>query len=337
MDRPVSRISTDVDYGKDGKQVSFLAVPSSTNESAYGVVPIPITVIKGGKGPTIFFSAGVHGDEYEGQVTLMKLARRLQPGDIRGRVIIIPALNLPAALAGQRCSPIDGLNLNRIFPGERNGSITHMIAHYVSAVVLPLSDVQVDLHSGGKTLEYIPTMIMNASEDKERERRAFDALIAFGLPIGLFDWKADHGGLFEMTCEEMGVLSINTELGGAGIVSKRIVAMAERGVSNLLKHFGLMSGKVEPPEVPTRLMQVKDPRATVMAPDGGLYEPFVDLGDEIKDGHAIGQVHYQGHTEKEPWVVRARLSGLLILKRPPGRVERGDVIAQVAQDFAYPR
>ncbi|MFQ5426058.1 MAG: succinylglutamate desuccinylase/aspartoacylase family protein, partial [Gaiellales bacterium] len=77
--------------------------------------------------------------------------RELDAGAIRGRVIIMPALNLPALLAGQRLSPVDGKNMNRVFPGERNGTITSVIAHYVSTELLPRADAVVDIHSGGKS------------------------------------------------------------------------------------------------------------------------------------------------------------------------------------------
>src|SRR5579872_6878674 len=135
-----SRISTDIDFTRVGKHQSHLRVPVSTNISAYGTVPIPITVIKHGKGPTILITGGVHGDEYEGPIALVKLAQRLTPAVVQGRVVLVPALNLPAVLAGARLSPMDGLNLNRVFPGDPNGSVTSMIAHYVSTELIPMAD-----------------------------------------------------------------------------------------------------------------------------------------------------------------------------------------------------
>ena len=95
---------------------------------------------------------------------------------------------------------------------RKEGSITMQIAHYASNVILPMTDVQIDLHSGSKTLEYIPTIIMNYTTDRKREKRTREAVAAFGMPIGLYDIKNDHGGLFEMECEERGILSINAEL-----------------------------------------------------------------------------------------------------------------------------
>ena len=90
-----SRIWTRIDYEKDGKQNGWLQLPHSVTRSAYGNIAIPITVIRNGNGPTAFLMSGNHGDEYEGQIALCKLVRELAPDDIRGRIIILPAANLP--------------------------------------------------------------------------------------------------------------------------------------------------------------------------------------------------------------------------------------------------
>ena len=88
-----SRITTDVPFDTDGKHHGFLRLLHSVHRSAYGYIPIPITVIRNGEGPTVYLNAGNHGDEYEGQVTLMRLTRELQPADLKGRVIILSASN----------------------------------------------------------------------------------------------------------------------------------------------------------------------------------------------------------------------------------------------------
>ena len=116
-----TRIRCFVDFERDGRQTNWLQLPHSSNVSAYGWIGIPIAVIRNGSGPTVFLGAGNHGDEYEGQITLVRLIRELDPARIQGRLIIMPAENLPAALAGQRCSPIDDGNLNRSFPGDPDG------------------------------------------------------------------------------------------------------------------------------------------------------------------------------------------------------------------------
>ena len=332
-----SRVVAAIDFENNGKQVSYLPIPISTDDSAYGTITIPITVIKNGDGPTIYLSGGVHGDEFEGPIALMKLARTLQASDVQGRIIITPCLNLPAVMAGKRCSPMDGLNLNRVFPGDPNGSVTEVIAYYVSSVLLPLCDVQIDLHSGGNTLDFIPFVQMIRSRDKDLERRTLEACKVFGTPIGLLTTELDPGGNLETICDELGVMTIQSELGGGGSVSKTNVGYAETGALNLLKYFAVIGGDIVTPEsqgrAPMRLMQFRDTSSYVMSPDDGLFEPFFELGDSCVAGEPIGQVHYPHHIEKVPWPVHATCDGTVLSKRPPGIVRRGDNVAIIAQDL----
>ena len=171
-----TQIFTTVDYEKEGKQIGNLQVPQSFNTAGWANYFIPIAVIKNGHGPTALLSGGNHGDEYEGQVALLNLVREIQPEQVQGRLIIIPMLNRPAALAGTRLSPIDGRNMNRAFPGQRNDTLTGMIAHYVSQVLLPLADIVVDIHSGGRTLQFLPSVNMHhlANEQQMKEMMRAD-------------------------------------------------------------------------------------------------------------------------------------------------------------------
>jgi len=151
-----SPISATVDYDQDGVQHGFLKLPYSHDASAWGSISIPITVAKNGDGPTVLFTGGNHGDEYEGPIALHELAQNMEEVDISGRVIVVPGMNFPAFQAGTRTSPIDQGNMNRVFPGSASGTVTEKIADYFQRVLLPMSDYVVDLHSGGKTLDFVP-------------------------------------------------------------------------------------------------------------------------------------------------------------------------------------
>ena len=151
-----SLIWTEVDYERAGKQIGFLHLPHSVTRSAYGVIRIPIAVIRNGSGPTLLLMAGNHGDEYEGQIALTRFIGAVDPGAVQGRIIVLPAANLPAALAGTRTSPLDNGNLNRSFPGDPEGGPTAAIAHYVASVLFPLCDALQDYHAGGASLHYLP-------------------------------------------------------------------------------------------------------------------------------------------------------------------------------------
>ena len=176
---------TDIDFDKPGKQVGFVDFPHSIHDDAWGVLPIPLCVIKNGTGPTIILQGGNHGDEYEGPIILGELVRDLDPARIAGRLIILPAINRPAIEVGNRCSPLDGLNFNRTFPGNPTGSITERLSSYLHDVLFPLADVFVDLHSGGSSLNMMPSAIVEPCEDESLAQQIRKAVLAFGAAMNV--------------------------------------------------------------------------------------------------------------------------------------------------------
>lgn len=327
-------ITTEIDFEKNGKQVSYLQVPYSRNDSAWGALMIPIIVLKNGAGPTIYLNGGSHGGEYEGPVCLLKLVRELKPEQINGRVIIIPALNLPAVKVGQRMSPIDGKDMNRVFPGKSHGTVTEIVAHYVNDIILPLCDVVIDLHSGGYSLELMPFISMHYLDNEIQRAETLKALKAFQAPISLISREFTGEGLLDYAVESLGKVFLWTELGGGGRVTSTSVKIATTGVYNILKHFGVLEGKITTREdlklAPSRLMEAPDPENYHRAVVSGIYEPFHDLNQKVKKGDAIGQVHFIEQPLRDPEVVYAQRSGYIIGVRSPGDVEAGDCVAFVA-------
>ena len=329
-----TRIYTNVDYEKDGKQVGWLYLPYSVTRSAYGNIAIPVAVVKNGAGPSVLFTAGNHGDEYEGQIGLCKLVRTLEPGMIRGRVIIVTAINLPAALAGTRVSPLDNVNFNRAFPGDPNGTPTYAIAHYVDSVLFPMVSLYVDFHSGGSSLDYIPFASMRVSGDPALDAKALAALRAFGAPLGMVWGHTLDVGFAQTAALRRGLVSLGGEFGGGGSVSVAGVGIVERGIRNVLIHIGCMppdTGKAE--ATATRIIEVRNRDYFVLAPDAGLFEPVVGLGDVVQAGQLCGLVHFVDNPGREPVPASFRASGTVISKRHFGRVERGDCVAHLATEY----
>lgn len=332
-----SRITTKVDLDGLGKQFGTLNVPYSRNESAWGAVPIPIAVIANGSGPTLLFTAAAHGDEYEGPIALMDLARSINPDQVQGRILLLPALNLPAVATATRLSPIDGLNMNRIYPGRRDGTVSEMIADFVMSQLVARADVVVDLHSGGKTLNFVPSAVMHYLADAELMARTLAAVRAFGAPIGLVLRELDSQGMLDTAVEDMGRLFISTELGGGGTVTRHSAAVAKRGVRNLLAHFGVLDEAPAPPDAdgwpPTRMMHTPDADCYVIAEHAGIYEPLVDLGEPVADGQPIGQIHAYDDPHLRPRLYRAFRSGTLYCRHVPGLTQKGDCLAVIATDY----
>jgi predicted deacylase len=330
-----SMIFTDIDYERPGKQVDWLHLPHSVTRSAYGSIAIPVAVVRNGEGPTVFLMAGNHGDEYEGQIVLAKLIRALEPAQIRGRVIILPAANLPAAMAGARVSPIDQGNLNRAFPGDPHGTPTFAISHYIDTVLYPMAQFHHDLHSGGSSLRYLPFCSMRRSGDAALDARALAALQAFDAPLSMVWTHSPESRLAGAAAGRHGLVSLGGEFGGGGHVDRSSLAMLERGVRNFLQFTGVMAD-AEPLAPPrgTRLVEVNSRDHYVYATDGGLLEPLVDLGADVKAGELAGQIHFVDNPARAPVPCFFRRAGLVVCQRHFGRVERGDCVAHLATDCA---
>ena len=239
-----SLISSTIDFQKDGVQHGFLKLPHSHDDSAWGSIVIPITVAKNGEGPTILFTGANHGDEYEGPIALFDLANNINSEDIEGRVIIIPGMNYPALQAGKRTSPIDGGNMNRVFPGNPEGTFTEKIADYFNRTLLPLADFVVDFHSGGKTLDFLPFCCAHVLNDKEQQSRCIEAMKAFNAPHSVMLLEIDAVNMYDTAAENMGKVFISTELGGGGSTTAYTVEIAKKGIRNLLRHAGICKGEL---------------------------------------------------------------------------------------------
>jgi len=333
-----TRLHTDVDYERDGKQVGWIHMPHSVTRSAYGNIAIPIAVLKNGNGPTVFLMSGNHGDEYEGQIALCKLVRTLDPAAVQGRVIVMPAANLPAAMAGTRVSPIDQGNLNRAFPGDPDGRPTEQIAYYIDQVLFPMAQFHHDLHSGGSSLDYVPFVSMRRTRDAALDARTEAALRSFGAENGLV-WAYSHDvGLAAQAAVARGIVALGGEFGGGGTVSKKGVANVERGIRRLLAHAGVIEAGAEPATdpmttVPMRLWEVAGRNYYALATDAGLFEPFCELGDFVEAGTACGQIHFIDDPDRPAKTVVFKTAGMVICKRHPGRVERGDCVAHLATEI----
>lgn len=339
MDKP-SRVVPEVELepAEPGRQHGFLRLFHSVHRSAYGFVPIPITVVQGARpGPTALLTAGNHGDEWEGQIVLSELARELEPGDVSGRVIVVSALNLPASMASQRVSPLDGVNLNRAFPGDRDGTVTQEIAHFVSTVLVPRTQVVCDLHSGGSSLMYAPCALATRHEDPARLAGTVAALRAFGAPLAYMQGRAEGQGgqrTLGAQAEARGILSLGTELGGAGTVTPAALAMARRGVRNLLSHVGVLpQSAYAEPEAPTRILSVSHPDQWVYAHAPGVFEPLALPGDEVEPGQPAARLHYPEAPWEPPVEIAFKRGGLVLVRRHPGRAERGDCLFGLGADW----
>lgn len=330
----MSTARTTIDFGRPGKQVGFVDIPHSPHEDAWGATRIPIAVISRGDGPTVILQAGNHGDEYEGPITLCELIRELDPAMISGRIILLPAVNVPAVRAGRRTSPVDGLNLNRTFPGDPHGTITQQISAYVSDVVMPLADVFVDLHSGGSSLNILPSAIIEPADDPELRRRNIAAVLAFDAPLTVVIDNLGEPRTSTATAVRAGLVTIGTEMAGAGTVSIDALAICRRGVRNLLGHVGVLPPTGAAPAVrPENILRIPGRDGYVLATADGVFEPFHELGSTVSAGEPAGRIHDVADPRREAETVFYAADGIVYGRRQPGRVVVGNCCVTVAARY----
>jgi len=322
-----SPIVCTIELDRPGKQVGRLQLPKITNTGGWASTFVPIASIAGGEGPTVLVLAGNHGDEYEGQVAALRLVRELEPQRVTGRVTVIPVLSGAASKACTRMWP-SGVNLNRSFPGSPGGSPDAQLADYLTRTLFPPADVVIDMHSGGRSAWFLPCSHMHVVEDAEQRR----AMLA-----GMQAWNSDHHflyidvngtGLLPVEAENQGKLVITTELGGGGRVPAPVHALAWNGLTNVLRHVGVLEG-----EVLTRaslglpdavILDGRDPSNYVIVEEDGILEGLLEPGAAVRAGDPVARLWFPDRLDREPAVLPAPLDGVLAVIRAIPAAEAGD-------------
>lgn len=328
MTVPRNPITCTVPFDADGAHHGYLRLPSSRDSSAWGSIMIPLTVIRNGEGPTALLTGANHGDEYEGPIALQSLAFDLDPASVSGRVIIVPYMNQPAFAAARRTSPLDGVNLNRCFPGAPDGTPTEKIADYFLNTLVPMADIVLDYHSGGKSLDFIPFAAAHLLEDTAQQADCIAAMEAFNAPYSMTLREIDSVGMYDTAVEDSGKVFVSTELGGGGTATARTAGIAKRGARNLLIHAGIVVAT--PETAPTTRIDTTEGDCFHLAEASGLLEPMVDLGEPVRRGDVLARIWSADRTGAAPAEIRACHEGILAARHFPGIIALGDCAAVVA-------
>jgi predicted deacylase len=330
-DLSASRIGTDLDLTAQGRRAGLFRLRWSDNANPLGVWPVPVLVTIGAPGPTLLLLGGVHGDEYEGPVAIRRLWQGLEPGALRGRVIALPELNAPAVRAGSRVSPLDGQNLNRAFPGDRDGGPTAMLAHLVAACLMPVADAVVDLHSGGKASWFVPCALAARGRDGALDPANMALARAFGAPLAWVLGAQNDDRSVNGAATRAGLPCIAAELGGGGSVGIGPLAVAEAGLRGVLAHLGMIDGPA--PGGEPRAVEIARPGQSVCAPVPGFWQPLAAAGEAVAAGETLGLLHDLDRPEVPPLAVTAPSSGVLLAETRRGLMAAGDFLCIVASDI----
>ncbi|WP_224813721.1 succinylglutamate desuccinylase/aspartoacylase family protein [Hasllibacter sp. MH4015] len=319
------------DIDAPGKHYGHIRLPHSADDSAWGHVMVPIVVVNGTRsGDTALVIGGNHGDEYEGPIAIRHLIDAAEPETILGRLIAIPYLNTPAFMAATRTSPIDGVNLNRAFPGEASGTITRKIAAFVNDHLIPQSDLIIDIHSGGKTLDFLPMAVSHILDDAEQDHRCASAARAFSAPYTARLREIDDTGMLDGAAERAGKTFVTTELGGGGTATFQSAEIAISGLRRALAFHGIYDWPYAPR--PSRALDLSDPDGFHFATHGGLLHPKVALGDTVEHHQPLAHIYDINDMQTVRKAIHAQRPGLIAARHVPGLIKPGDCAFVIGTD-----
>ncbi len=285
----------------------------------------PVGLIHGAAdGPKLSITAGVHGTEYVGMEAAIRSFHAIDPKQVRGSIGFVFIVNVPGFEAAEPfANPVDGQNLNRIFPGNEHGTISFVLAHRLVDLLANWGKWHIDLHGGDATEWLNPFAIYHQVEDQavnkvaEQMARLWDTEIVwatthqFGYPGTLAGELAGRG-----------IPAIVAESGYLSTYNEPEIAVHIKGVQNVLRAFGLLEG--EPELSNTSPQQVLTENWVAYATRGGVFHPQAKPGDRITQGDVLGRIKTVfGEVVEE---IHAPKTGLVRIQHPRRVVNTGQPV-----------
>ncbi len=237
-------------------------------------------------GPTVSLMAGVHGCEYTSMLGLRRFLDGLVESDLRGCLRVVPIANLASFLARSAfVVPHDGLNLNRFFPGNPNGSFTERLASALFEQAIRPAQFHIDMHAGDQVEELEPFAIYDVSPVEEQSH-ALALAYGLGYVVRTERSASPIAGTSSTAAAEAGIPAITAEAGGRGLVDEASVRLHEEGVRRVLATLGVLPGSFRTPPEAVELSHWVWLRAS----QSGWWSARVRAGDRVAAGSVVGTV-----------------------------------------------
>lgn len=249
----------------------------------------PYLAVRGVRdGPSVLVTAGIHAAEYTGIEAAIRLGRGIDPQDVRGTLLFIPLLNRPGFYERSiYTNPEDNDNLNRLFPGDANGTWGQRFAHRLLTEIVTRHDHAIDLHAGDLVEELTPFVIYRESGDAARDREIRRMVDAYGAEWAVKSAPTGErpGSLYAVAAMN-GVAAMLAESGGRGLLIEEDVVRHVRGVTNILRAIGALDGEPEPVSPPT----VVESFDWLRSPAEGIFHCAVRVGHRVRVGDLVGDL-----------------------------------------------
>ncbi len=289
---------------------------------------IPFTIINGARpGPVLALTAGVHGAEYPPLLALQRLRSSIDPTDLAGAVILVHVANMPSYLKRTiYYSPIDGKNLNRVFPGKADGTISDRIAYTLTRDVIDRADALVDLHCGDANESLRPYVYWETiGAPPDLAERGRELALAFGIDHIVVDRErptdAKAALYLSNTAITRGKPAFSIESGGLGSTDEESIARIERGVAGVMRYLKMRSTGPGPVEHPVWL----DPAVVLNSPVTGIFYPAVERGHTVAKDTLVGHVtDFFGKTLAQ---IRAPFAGEVLYVIATPAISQGEPVA----------
>lgn len=290
---------------------------------------IPVVVVHGARsGPVLALVSGAHGTEYASIIALERLIERLDPADLTGTVIIVPLLNVASfEQKVPHVNPVDGKNMNRMYPGRLDGSQTDRASFLITKEVVEKCDHLIDLHGGDIDESLRPYSYWTKTGNEKQDAVSREMVLAFGLDHVIISTdrpKDPNASRFlENTATTRGKPSITVEAGHAGTTETRDVEALANGCLNVMRYLKMMPGSAAPVEHPVWIERL----VSLTSEHTGIFYPLVTRGSYVAEGLRIGYItDYVGKTIFE---ARAPASGIVMFIRAVPSMTKGETIGNI--------
>lgn len=311
------------------KKSGYILVPPGQDSDG---VRIPVTVINGSKeGPVLALFAGVHGYEYPPVLAMMRLAKKLDPAKISGKIIIVHVANVPSFLKRTiYYNPYDWKNLNRVFPGKIDGTNTERIAYQLTKEVIDQCDYLIDNHCGDGNEDLMHYLYCTQTGNAELDKKIRGLAVNYNFKVIVHDkgrpTDINNSKYVSNTAILRGIPAITIESGKLGLAPEEDIMEIIRGTYNILKHLKMIPGD---PEIRFKSVWVEEQMILRSEQEEGLFFPLLSRGDHVQKGEMIGYItDYFGNIIQK---VESPYSGILlyIVATPP--MSKGEPMAYIGK------